>query len=101
MACSAIGFAAFTFIKPIHERSHGCAHPSCSSPLPISAEPCADLLLSDTDCTTMIVTIAATAYYSMAAWGGSAPITSYTTPVTRPMYWCVAIGSFMTGTVYV
>ena len=24
MAASAIGFAAFTFVKPIHERSHGC-----------------------------------------------------------------------------
>ena len=35
-----------------------------------------------------IVTIAATAYYSMAAWGGSAPIASYTTGVQRPIYWC-------------
>ena len=29
-------------------------------------------------------------YYAMASWGGSSPILSYTTPVTRPIYWCAA-----------
>ena len=106
MAFSALGFAAVTMSKPIHERSHGCT-PLAAPPPPLlrhargsfSAYACEPAYFSlaqaawivtrfcAADCTMFIVTIAATAYYAMAAWGGSAPITSYTTGVTRPIYW--------------
>ena len=73
MAGSAVCFFAFTLMKPQRHRKHGCKyHLSRQLPALYACLPSFTWLILRADCTTLIVCIAAVAYYAMVGTFGDA-----------------------------